>query len=210
MRISDWSSDVCSSDLGSPSPACGRRWRKAPDEGGERRELPCLLPLAFHSKIKSTLRCARVPSSALRAPSPVNGRRAFHARPRGMFIRSAVRCPAADVRKPSMKYSRAALLPSPWAAGLFALLLTLPVFARAQDVPRPTPGTPPTVLVMGDSLSAGYGLSTEQGWVALLEDKIEAGKPGWRVVMPASAARPRPGARRGSCARRCGGNRRGW
>src|SRR3546814_6215342 len=76
MRISDWSSDVCSSDLGSPSPACGRRWRKAPDEGGERRELPCLLPLAFHSKIKSTLRCARVPSSALRAPSPVNGRRA--------------------------------------------------------------------------------------------------------------------------------------
>src|SRR3546814_14557376 len=50
--------------------------RKAPDEGGERRELPCLLPLAFHSKIKSTLRCARVPSSALRAPSPVNGRRA--------------------------------------------------------------------------------------------------------------------------------------
>src|SRR3546814_19390239 len=81
-----------------------------------------------------------------------------------------------------MKYSRAALLPSPWAAGLFALLLALPVFARAQDVPRPTPGTPPTVLVMGDSLSAGYGLSTEQGWVALLEDKIEADKPGWRVV----------------------------
>src|SRR3546814_2937474 len=35
---------------------------------------------------------------------------------------------------------------------------------------------------MGDSLSAGYGLSTEQGWVALLEDRIEADKPGWRVV----------------------------
>src|SRR3546814_4018578 len=68
-------SDGCSSDL-SPSPACGRRWRKAPDEGGERRELPCLMPLAFHSKIKSTLSCARVPSSALRALSPVNGRRA--------------------------------------------------------------------------------------------------------------------------------------
>src|SRR3546814_9326625 len=63
-----------------------------------------------------------------------------------------------------------------------ALLLALPVFARAQDVPGPTPGTPPTVLVMGDSLSAGYGLPTEQGWVALLEDRIEADKPGWRVV----------------------------
>ena len=81
-----------------------------------------------------------------------------------------------------MKYSRAALLPSSWAIGLLVLLLTLPAFARAQDVPRPTPGTPPTVLVMGDSLSAGYGLSAEQGWVALLEDRIESDRPGWRVV----------------------------
>src|SRR3546814_6714947 len=177
MRISDWSSDVCSSDLGSPSPACGRRWRKAPDEGGERRELPCLLPLAFHSKIKSTLRCARVPSSALRAPSPVNGRRAFHARPRGMFIRSAVRCPAADVRKPSMKYSRAALLPSPWAAGLFALLLALPVFARAQDVPRPTPGPPPPDQETGASLSAGSGRSPDQALVAQLADRMRPDTP---------------------------------
>jgi acyl-CoA thioesterase-1 len=82
-----------------------------------------------------------------------------------------------------MKYSRAALLrPSPWVVGLFALLLALPSFARAQDVPRPTPGTPPTVLVMGDSLAAGYGLSTDQGWVALLANRIESAKPGWRVV----------------------------
>src|SRR3546814_12871319 len=132
MRISDWSSDVCSSDLGSPSPACGRRWRKAPDEGGERRELPCLLPLAFHSKIKSALRCARVPSSALRAPSPVNGGRAFHARPRGLFIRRAVSCPPAALRKPSWNYSKQALLLSPWAAGLVAPLLALPVFSPPQ------------------------------------------------------------------------------
>src|SRR3546814_17939766 len=81
-----------------------------------------------------------------------------------------------------MKYSRAALLPSPWAASLFALLLALPVFARAQDVPRQTPGTPPTVLVTGDSLSAGYGLSADQGWVALLADRLESEPPGWRVV----------------------------
>src|SRR3546814_3547222 len=81
-----------------------------------------------------------------------------------------------------MKYSGAALRPSPWAAGLCALLLALPVFARAQDVPRPTPGTPPTVLVTGDSLSAGYGLSADQGWVALLADRIESETPGWRVV----------------------------
>ncbi len=81
-----------------------------------------------------------------------------------------------------MKYSRAALLPSPWAVGLLVLLLALPALARAQDVPKPTPGVPPTVLVMGDSLSAGYGLSAEQGWVALLANRIESDKPGWRVV----------------------------
>jgi len=64
--------------------------------------------------------------------------------------------------------------------GLLALLAALP--ALAQDVPEPTPGTPPTVLVMGDSLSAGYGLSAEQGWVALLAKRVESEKTGWRVV----------------------------
>lgn len=41
--------------------------------------------------------------------------------------------------------------------------------------------TVPTVLVLGDSLSAGYGIATEQGWVALLEQKLK--KQGrYRVV----------------------------
>src|SRR3546814_2764658 len=109
----------------------------------------------------STRTYTRVPYTTLFRSPDVRSRR-LGSRPRGRFIRGAVRCHAADARKPSMKYSRAALLPSPWAAGLFALLLALPVFARAQDVPGPTPGTPPTVLVMGDSLSAGYGLQMEE------------------------------------------------
>jgi len=81
-----------------------------------------------------------------------------------------------------MKYPGAAPRPPllPWVAGLLALLLALP--APAQDAPKPVPGTPPTVLVMGDSLSAGYGLSAEQGWVALLADRIGSERPGWRVV----------------------------
>jgi acyl-CoA thioesterase I len=39
-----------------------------------------------------------------------------------------------------------------------------------------------TLLVFGDSLSAAYGLSTDQGWVHLLADR--AGRPGldWKVV----------------------------
>lgn len=32
------------------------------------------------------------------------------------------------------------------------------------------------LLVMGDSLSAAYGLPTEQGWVALLQQKLQAEK----------------------------------
>ena len=33
---------------------------------------------------------------------------------------------------------------------------------------------PPTVLILGDSLSAGYGLSSGQGWVDLLQRKLAA------------------------------------
>jgi len=47
--------------------------------------------------------------------------------------------------------------------------------AQAQAAPR-------TVLVMGDSLSAAYGLRAEEGWVALVDERIRAEHPGWRVV----------------------------
>jgi acyl-CoA thioesterase I len=39
-----------------------------------------------------------------------------------------------------------------------------------------------TVLVLGDSLSAGYGLAIDQGWVALTARRMRASHPGWRVV----------------------------
>jgi len=39
-----------------------------------------------------------------------------------------------------------------------------------------------TLLVMGDSLSAAYGLRSEQGWVALLEQRLVEQRRGWRVV----------------------------
>lgn len=41
---------------------------------------------------------------------------------------------------------------------------------------------PRMVLVMGDSLSAAYGLAAAQGWVALTSDRIARSKPGWRVI----------------------------
>jgi acyl-CoA thioesterase-1 len=80
-----------------------------------------------------------------------------------------------------MKFSYAApRRPFQWAIGLLALLLTLS--ALAQDPPKPAPGTPPTILVMGDSLAAGYGLAADQGWVALTARRIAERKPGWRIV----------------------------
>ena len=39
----------------------------------------------------------------------------------------------------------------------------------------------PTLLVVGDSISAGYGLDNGQGWVALLSARMARDFPGWRV-----------------------------
>lgn len=60
---------------------------------------------------------------------------------------------------------------------LFFTTLAMPVFAQVA-----APKAQRTVLVMGDSLSAAYGLSTSQGWVALTADRISKTQPGWRVV----------------------------
>jgi len=39
-----------------------------------------------------------------------------------------------------------------------------------------------TVLVMGDSLAAGYGLAANQGWVDLIAQRMKITHPGWRLV----------------------------
>lgn len=60
-----------------------------------------------------------------------------------------------------------------WIHSIFTLCLfvlialhTNPVNAQSQ----------PVLLVMGDSLSAAYGMETEQGWVALLANKLASQK----------------------------------
>jgi acyl-CoA thioesterase I len=40
----------------------------------------------------------------------------------------------------------------------------------------------PTVLVVGDSISAGYGIEAEQGWVALLQKKLIVERLNYHVV----------------------------
>jgi acyl-CoA thioesterase-1 len=39
-----------------------------------------------------------------------------------------------------------------------------------------------TLLVLGDSLSAEYGLPRGSGWVTLLGQRLDRERPGWRVV----------------------------
>jgi acyl-CoA thioesterase-1 len=70
-----------------------------------------------------------------------------------------------------------------WAIGWVALLLTCALQAQPAVRPASFVATDPrTVLVMGDSLSAAYGLSAAQGWVALTAERIAKQRPGWRVV----------------------------
>ena len=64
-----------------------------------------------------------------------------------------------------------------------------PDAAPASTVEAPAAASPAsgttaehTVLVMGDSLSAGYGMAAAEGWVSLAARQLEAGHPGWRMV----------------------------
>lgn len=69
---------------------------------------------------------------------------------------------------------------------LAALLLVAAAFtAPPASAQRPADGgieAQRTVLVMGDSLSAGYGLRAEQGWVSLLEARMAREYPACRIA----------------------------
>jgi acyl-CoA thioesterase-1 len=54
---------------------------------------------------------------------------------------------------------------------LLSLIATVPALAET-----------PAILVFGDSISAGYGIRPEQGWVALLETKLQNEGYGYTVI----------------------------
>ena len=79
------------------------------------------------------------------------------------------------------------------AIGLCVLMPMAAAMAQPAAPAAASPGNPQapeaqvataprTVLVMGDSLSAAYGLRAEQGWVALVDARIRGEHPGWQVV----------------------------
>lgn len=65
-----------------------------------------------------------------------------------------------------------------WALGVasFGVLAATPKAAGAA------PNRPKTLLVVGDSLSAEYGLKRGSGWVALMEQRLAADKLNTQVV----------------------------
>lgn len=77
-------------------------------------------------------------------------------------------CPGYAAAAPRAQWARG------WLLAVLAAMLAMQV-AVAAPAQR-------TVLVFGDSLSAGYGMAAKQGWVALLGERLAARKPGWRVV----------------------------
>jgi acyl-CoA thioesterase I len=60
---------------------------------------------------------------------------------------------------------------------VLALAGTAPAHATAQ-----AQGSTRTLLVVGDSLSAEYGIGRGEGWVALLDARLARDRLGWRVV----------------------------
>lgn len=56
---------------------------------------------------------------------------------------------------------------------------------QAEAPPRseaPTPAWEGTIVALGDSLTAGYGLAEQEAWPALLERRLVAAGRRWRVV----------------------------
>jgi acyl-CoA thioesterase I len=73
---------------------------------------------------------------------------------------------------------------------VFVLLACGLTCVRAADAPPAAP----TVLVLGDSLSAAYGIRVDQGWVALLQTRLRAKGYGHRVVNASSSGETTGGA----------------
>jgi len=60
------------------------------------------------------------------------------------------------------------------------LLVTLGVLTLGQHTPSAS--AEHSLLVLGDSISAAYGMDLEQGWVALLGQRVASEHPGWQVA----------------------------
>jgi len=68
---------------------------------------------------------------------------------------------------------------SPIRHWLASALIVLSLLSSAA---AHSPQRTQTILVMGDSLSAGFGMAARQGWVSLLNERIQREFPNWKVA----------------------------
>ncbi|MGM0563367.1 MAG: arylesterase [Pseudomonadota bacterium] len=59
---------------------------------------------------------------------------------------------------------------------------SLAPLAMAGEPQNPAASDDATVLIVGDSLSAAYGIATEEAWVTLLRQRLDEKNPGWSVA----------------------------
>lgn len=64
----------------------------------------------------------------------------------------------------------------------FWLSCCLLLAGLATGAPAAADADRPVILIVGDSLSAGYGLKVEEGWVSLLQRRLDAEGYGYRLV----------------------------
>jgi acyl-CoA thioesterase-1 len=83
---------------------------------------------------------------------------------------------------------------SKWLALVSVACGLLSGTALADSATKVDPSKP-VILVVGDSLSAGYGIDIKQGWVALLEQRLSAQGYGYRVVNASVSGETSGGAR---------------
>jgi acyl-CoA thioesterase I len=82
------------------------------------------------------------------------------------------------------------LMSRSWVVHVWATIAVL-LLATSADAAA----SKPVILVMGDSLSAGYGVSVDSTWVALLERRLAAQGYGYRVVNASVSGETSGGAR---------------
>jgi len=74
--------------------------------------------------------------------------------------------------------------------GLLLLGLALGTFVHAQNA-----ADQPVILIVGDSLSAGYGIDVKSTWVALLERRLAEEGYGYRVANASASGETTGGAK---------------
>lgn len=61
-------------------------------------------------------------------------------------------------------------------------LLVALCIALSAHVPAAVSADPPVIMVLGDSLSAGYGIELEEGWVRLMQSRLDQRPNPYRMV----------------------------